>query len=161
MILAKVNRAVSDATYMRSCALALPLFFVLRFVPFFTWLGSLGFVVLSFVIPVWAVIWWSRFSDLESEDSDYIKSRKAVRMTGILVAAVLLLLVILPFMVAFLIDLLRAMHSADVRLAVIRRGPTGRAAWWQLYPRRLALFGLHQRTVVAPLRGADPISSIQ
>lgn len=110
MILAKVNRACSDATYMRSCALALPVFFVLRFVPFFNWLGTLGFVALCFVIPVWAMIWWSRFSDLESEDPDYVKSRKAVRVAGIGVGIVLLVLVILPFMFAFVVGVMRALH---------------------------------------------------
>jgi hypothetical protein len=110
MILAKVNRACSDATYMRSCAMAVPVFFVLRFVPFFGFAAGLGFTVLCFVIPVWAMIWWSRFSEVESQDPDYIKSRKMVRVAGIGVAAVLVLLVILPFLAAFVFGFMRALH---------------------------------------------------
>jgi hypothetical protein len=113
MILARVNQACSDATYLRSCALALPVFFVARFVPFFSWLGTLAFVALCFVIPVWAVIWWSRFSEVESQDPDYIKSRKAVKIAGISVAVVLLLFVILPFVVAFVYGMMRAMQHAN------------------------------------------------
>lgn len=115
MILAKVNRACSDATYMRSCALALPVFFVVRFLPFFSWAGTLGFVVLSFAIPVWAIVWWSRFSDLESEDPDYTKSRKAVRTAGIMVGIVLLVFVIFPFLLGILIGVARVMnHGSSV-----------------------------------------------
>lgn len=108
MILAKVNKACSDATYMRSCALALPVFLILRFVPFFTWLGSLGFTVLCVVIPIWALIWWSRYSDLESEDPDYTKSRRAVRTVGFLVSILLLLFVVLPFVIGIFIGVMRA-----------------------------------------------------
>lgn len=113
MILAKVNRAVSDATYMRSCAVTLPVFFVLRFIPFLGMLGELGFIALSFVIPVWATIWWSRYSDLESKDPDYLKSRKAVRIAGIVVAIVLVVFVILPFLVAFTVGVLRGLHATS------------------------------------------------
>lgn len=112
MILAKVNRACSDATYMRTCALALPVFFVLRFIPFLNMLGAVGFIGLSFVIPVWAIIWWSRFSDLESQDSDYVRSRKAVRIAGIVVAIVLFVLVILPGVAAFALGVMRGLQHA-------------------------------------------------
>lgn len=98
MILWKVKRACSDATYMRSCAMALPVFIILRFVPFFMWTGGVGFTALCIVIPAWAMIWWSRFSDLESEEPDYVKSRKSVRVAGVGMAVMLLLLVIAPLM---------------------------------------------------------------
>jgi hypothetical protein len=70
-------------------------------------------VGLSFVIPVWAMIWWSRYSDLESKDPDYLKSRKAVRIAGIVVAIVLVVFVILPFLVAFTIGVLRGLHATS------------------------------------------------
>jgi hypothetical protein len=38
-LLARINQACSDASYMKSTALALPVFFVLRFVPFISFVG--------------------------------------------------------------------------------------------------------------------------
>ena len=113
MILAKVNRACSDANYVRTCALAVPVFFVLRLVPFFTWVGLGGFIGLSFAIPVWAVIWWTRFGDIDSKDPDYIRSRKAVRTAGIVVSIVLLFFVIAPVVFGFLSGLIRTTHPTS------------------------------------------------
>ena len=42
-MLAQVNQACSDASYMRSTALTLPVFFGLRFLPFVSLLGTIGF----------------------------------------------------------------------------------------------------------------------
>jgi len=114
MILAKVNRACSDASYMRSCAMTLPVFFVFRFIPIaFLSTFGLGFDVLSFVIPIWAIIWWSKFSGLESHDSEYIRWRKTVRIIGIVVSIVLLLFVIVPFLLAFALGAIRATHATS------------------------------------------------
>lgn len=113
VIFAKVNRACSEATYIRSCALALPLFFVVCCIPHLGILGFLGLVGLSLAIPVWAAIWWARFSALESNDSDYTKSRKAVKIAGIAASLVLLLLVFAPFLFGFLLGILRAVHATS------------------------------------------------
>ena len=102
-ILAKVNQACSDASYMRSCALALPVFFVLRFLPFLNMLGVIGFTALSFVIPVWALIWWKRYGGIKTDDADYGRSRTTVKVAGIVVALVLLFLVIIPFLTSVLL----------------------------------------------------------
>jgi hypothetical protein len=112
IILAKVNRACSDANYLRTCALAIPVFFVLRLVPFLSMLGVMGFVGLCFVIPVWASVWWTRFGLVESQDPDYIRSRKAVKIAGISVS-ILLLLFVVPILFVALLRILRAMHATS------------------------------------------------
>jgi hypothetical protein len=87
---------------MRSAALALPVFFVLRFVPFLSIVGLAGFCGLSLAVPAWALRWWIRFGAIPSSNSDYRQSRRAVRTVGIVVTCVLVLYVILPFVVGFL-----------------------------------------------------------
>src|SRR6185437_16783170 len=113
IILAKVNRACSDGTTLRICAVSLPVFYILRFVPFLSMLGLAGFIGLSFAIPVWAVVWWARFGEIDSKDPDYIRSRKAVRIAGIVVSMVLLFFVIAPVVFAFLLGVIRGAHPTS------------------------------------------------
>lgn len=96
-LMARINQACSDASYMRSCALSVPVFFVLRFVPFVAMLGGVGFTGLSFIVPIWAMRWWSKFGNIESDDADFRKARSTVKIAGIVVAIALVLLIILPF----------------------------------------------------------------
>jgi len=98
VLMARINQACSDASYMRSTAVSIPIFFVLRFIPFASMLGGVGFTGLSFVIPIWAIRWWLKFGSIVSDDSDFRKARGTVMIAGILVSAVLVLLVILPFL---------------------------------------------------------------
>ncbi|HWG22128.1 MAG TPA: hypothetical protein VG225_16480 [Terracidiphilus sp.] len=111
--LAKINQACSDATYMRSCALAVPVFFVLRFLPFLGMLGTIGFIGLEFVIPVWAIIWWRKYGAIKTEDADYRSSRTAVKIAGIVVGIALVVLVILPFFIGVLIGISRVAHPTS------------------------------------------------
>jgi hypothetical protein len=100
-VMARINQACSDASYMRTCALAVPVFFVLRFVPFLTMLGTIGFVGLVFAIPIWAMIWWSRYASIQSDDADFRRARGTVKICGITVGVVLVLQI-----VAFLLGVL-------------------------------------------------------
>jgi hypothetical protein len=111
-ILSKVNEACSDATYMRSTALAIPVFFVLRFVPFFSWLGAIGFIALNFAIPIWALRWWRRFAKLQSTDADFRKARTSVEVTAAVVVGMLVLFVIIPFLLGIVFAILRSAHAA-------------------------------------------------
>jgi hypothetical protein len=109
-LLAKVNQAISEANYMRTVALSLPVFFVLRLVPLLGGFGGLGFIVVTVVVPVWGVIWWLRYNALEYNDAEFKKSRRAVLIATIVVALVFVLFVILPLGVGFVIGLTRAIH---------------------------------------------------
>jgi hypothetical protein len=110
VLLAKVNRAISEANYMRTVALSLVVFFLLRLVPFFFWMGALGFFVVSVAVPVWGVIWWVRYGALECDDAELKKSRRAVLITTIVVAAVCVAFEVVPFLVGVAIGLSRAMQ---------------------------------------------------
>ena len=89
VVLAKVNQACSDASYMRSTALTLPVFFGLRFVPLIALVGTVGFWVLLVGLPFWALRWLLKYRGLESDDAEFRKARNTVKWIGITVAAVL------------------------------------------------------------------------
>lgn len=85
-LMARINQACSDASYMKSTALALPAFFLIRFVPFISLVGTIGFWGLLVVVPVWAMIWSIRYRGVVSEDADFNKARRTVKWIGIIVA---------------------------------------------------------------------------
>ena len=95
VVLAKVNQACSDASYMRSTALTLPVFFLLRFVPFIALVGTIGFAGVTLVIPFWALRWWLKYRGIETDDADFRRARNRVKWIGIIVTCLLILLVAL------------------------------------------------------------------
>ena len=101
--LAKINQACSDSTYLRSTALAIPVFFVLRYVPFFGWVGTVGFIGLCIGVPVWAMRWWSKFARIATPDAEFRSARNTVKFVGISVSAVFVVVIVLPFVVGFLL----------------------------------------------------------
>ncbi len=94
-LLSRVNQACSDASYMTSTALALPVFFVLRFIPFLGGLGSVGFWALLIVLPVWALRWWLKYRKIETDDADFHRARKRALVTGIVVSCLFMIFVLL------------------------------------------------------------------
>jgi hypothetical protein len=94
VLMANVNQACSDASYMRSTALTLPVFFLLRFVPFFNWVGLIGLLVLTLVIPFWALRWWRKYSEIETDDADFRRAQNRVKWIGIIVGCVLVVVVV-------------------------------------------------------------------
>lgn len=85
-LMSRVNQACSDASYMKSTALALPVFFALRFVPFIAAVGGIGFWVLLVVIPIWSLRWLLKYRKIESDDAEFRKARSTVKWIGIIVA---------------------------------------------------------------------------
>jgi uncharacterized membrane protein len=93
-LLAKINQACSDASYLKSTALTVPVFLLLRFVPFISNVGAIGFVGLLFVIPLWALRWWIKYRRIVTTDGDFLKARRTVTIAGMVVAILLALLVV-------------------------------------------------------------------
>lgn len=107
IIMAQINKACSDASYMKSTTFTLPVFFVLRFVPFISLLGTIGFIGLLMAIPIWVLVWRRKFGGIVSSDRDYLKARRTVFLIGIFVPMILALFVIVPFLVGILIAMNR------------------------------------------------------
>ena len=104
-VMARINQACSDASYMKSTAFTLPVFFCLRFVPFISLLGSVGFIGLLIAIPIWVLVWRHKYAGIVSADRDFQKARRTVMLIGIFVPILLVAFVIVPFLVGVLIGL--------------------------------------------------------
>ncbi|MDR3772347.1 MAG: hypothetical protein P4L26_03310 [Terracidiphilus sp.] len=101
-LLTKINQACSDASYMKSSALAIPVFFVLRFVPLLNTLGAIGFIGLTIGIPVWALRWWLKFGGIATDDAEFLRARTTVKLAGIIVSILFVVFVIGPFTIGLL-----------------------------------------------------------
>jgi len=88
-LMARVNQACSDSSYMKSTALTLPVFFILRFVPFISAVGGIGFWVLLIAIPLWALRWVLKYRGIVTDDAEFRKARSTVKWIGITVAVTL------------------------------------------------------------------------
>jgi hypothetical protein len=99
VLLAKINQACSDGSYLKSTAMALPVFFALRFVPIFSGLGSMGFIGLLFFLPAWSLRWWIKSGRIVTTDSDFCKTRRTVRNVGIVTPLLLVLFLAIQILV--------------------------------------------------------------
>jgi hypothetical protein len=97
-VLAKVNQACSDAKYIASTAVAIPIAFVVRLVPFFGMIGLVAFYGLLLLVPFWTARWWLRFGKLDSADPEYRSSRNTVRTVGIVVSVAFAIFMVYPLM---------------------------------------------------------------
>lgn len=72
----KANHAYSDASYLRTAAIAMYVFLglsMLPFLPFVSW----GFVIIFIIVIVLLVRWQIRYSGLVTEDADYKSARRS------------------------------------------------------------------------------------
>jgi hypothetical protein len=106
-LLSKINQACSDASYMKSCALAVPVFFVVRYIPFISGAGGLGFLGLGIGIPIWSFIWWFKYGSIQADDADFIRARRTVRIAGISVFLAFVLFILVQILLGVFIALHR------------------------------------------------------
>lgn len=78
----KVNRAYSDASYIRTASFAMFVFLGLSFVPLIP-IVYWGFLVTFVAIIVMAIRWQMRFGKLHTSDPDYLQAiyRKDLALT--------------------------------------------------------------------------------
>ena len=72
----KANRAYSDASYLRTAAIALYVFFglsMLPFLPFVFW----AFLITFVLVIVLLIRWQIRYASLITDDADYKKARRS------------------------------------------------------------------------------------
>lgn len=82
--MARINRACSDASYLKIAALCAPAFLLILFIPFMTLLGEFGLIFLEAAAPVWIVLWCFRYLGIETDDPDYRRARKTVLVIAII-----------------------------------------------------------------------------
>jgi hypothetical protein len=73
----KANQAYSDASFLRSAAIAVYVFMVLTWSPLFPFIFLLGFVITFVVVIVLLIRWQLRYSNLITDDADYKRARRS------------------------------------------------------------------------------------
>jgi predicted ABC-type exoprotein transport system permease subunit len=84
----RVNRACSDASFLRTAAAAMFVLLALSIVPFISLITYLGFIITFLVVLVLLVRWQIKFGRLQTKDTDYnrAKSMRTVALVLWLVA---------------------------------------------------------------------------
>ena len=72
----RVNRACSDASFLRTAAAAMFVLLALSVVPFISLITYLGFIVTFFVVLVLIIRWQIRFGRLQTNDTDYKRAKR-------------------------------------------------------------------------------------
>ena len=72
----KANQAYSDASYLRSAAIAMFVFLGISFVPFLP-VVYWGFIGAFFVVVVLVIRWQIRYAGLVTSDADYQTARRS------------------------------------------------------------------------------------
>jgi len=80
----RVNRACSDASFLRSAAAAMFGLLALSVVPFISFLMYLGFIITFFVVLVLIIRWQIKFGRLKTNDVDYQRAKRMRRVALVL-----------------------------------------------------------------------------
>lgn len=97
---AKVNRACSDASYIRIVAGAMIAFLGISYAPFIGTFGACGFGVTALAVPVMLIMWQAKFGNLETDDPDYIIARRAKNIGFVIWLAALPLKILIEVLIA-------------------------------------------------------------
>ena len=98
----RVNRACSDASYLRTVAVALFVFLGLSFIPLIPLVG-LGYLITFVVLAVLLMRWQLKYRNIPTKDSDYDKAMGQRNLAFILwIAAIAVGFVIRPLVEMFL-----------------------------------------------------------
>jgi hypothetical protein len=81
--MARINRACSDASYLKIAALCAPAFLLILFIPFMTLMGEIGIIFLQVAVPVWIALWCFRFLRIQTDDPDFRSAKKTVVIVAI------------------------------------------------------------------------------
>ena len=76
--MARVNQACSDASFLRTMAIAFLVFIGLMFFPFLGLLGLAGYYFLMFAVPFMTVRWWIKFHAIRADDRDFKRAKTTV-----------------------------------------------------------------------------------
>jgi hypothetical protein len=94
-VMAKVNQACSDASFVKTTAWAILVAFAFRFVPFVAGLGNLAFLVLLIAVPAMSIRWWVKFAGITTDDAEFRRAKRTVAAIGIPITIVALAVVLL------------------------------------------------------------------
>jgi NADH:ubiquinone oxidoreductase subunit 6 (subunit J) len=72
----RVNRACSDASFLRTAAAAMFVLLGLSLVPLISFVMYLGFIITFFAVIVMVIRWQMRFCGLQTNDVDYGRAKR-------------------------------------------------------------------------------------
>lgn len=75
-IQSQVNRACSDASFLRTAAAAMFILLGLSLLPFISLTTYIGFIITFFVVLVMVIRWQIKFGSLQTGDADYQRARR-------------------------------------------------------------------------------------
>ncbi|MGA9996343.1 MAG: hypothetical protein WBP93_13075 [Pyrinomonadaceae bacterium] len=84
----RVNEACSDASYIKTAAIAMWVFLGLSFIPL-TGIFGYAFLVTLIVVIALLVRWQVKFGDILTADPDYVQAKRSKNMALILLLAAL------------------------------------------------------------------------
>jgi hypothetical protein len=82
--MARINRACSDASYLKIAALCIPALLLFGFIPFMGLPVVVGVIFLEIAIPIWILLWCFRFLRVKSDDPDFRSAKRTVIVVGII-----------------------------------------------------------------------------
>jgi hypothetical protein len=89
----RVNRACSDASFLRTAAAAMFVLLALSVLPFVSLITYLGFIITFFVVLVLIVRWQIKFGRIQTNDADFLRAK------GLWLVAMVLWVVAIPLFV--------------------------------------------------------------
>jgi hypothetical protein len=98
----RVNRACSDASFVRTAAAAMFVLLALSIVPFISLITYLGFIITCFVVLVLIVRWQIKFGRLQTNDLDYNRAKRLRTVALVLWLVAIPLFVIRDILVAII-----------------------------------------------------------
>ena len=78
-----VNRACSDASFLRTAAAAMFVLLALSVVPFISLVTYSGFIITFFAVLVLIIRWQVKFGRLQTKDPDYQRAKR-LRMVALI-----------------------------------------------------------------------------
>ena len=109
----KANSACSDASFLRTAAIAMYVFLGLSMIPFIpvvSFFAFWGFLATFVVVIVLLIRWQIRYATLISDDADYKKARRSWW-----ISLAMLLVVPVIFIIRMVIEVLLLISSGDLR----------------------------------------------
>jgi len=79
----QANQSYSDASFLRTAAVAMYVFMGLSFIPFLPVVGW-GFLAIFILVLVRLIRWQVKFGRLVTNDADYLKARRSWRFALVL-----------------------------------------------------------------------------
>lgn len=98
----RVNRACSDASFLRSAAAAMFGLLALSVVPFISFWMYLGFIITFFVVLVLIIRWQIKFGRLKTSDIDYQRAKRIRRVALVLWLVAIPLVVVRDILVSLI-----------------------------------------------------------